>query len=95
MVNNLAAKSYLATTVYLRNLGFYCELKTSPKAFRIVRIVKTKAFRDGFTDFVRRMEGKGRRHLTPGSTIMAQVVRHHPKTLRIVLLKVVRKMKIN
>ena len=31
--DNLAAKSYLTATVYLRNLGFYCEVNgTSPKA---------------------------------------------------------------
>ena len=36
--------------VYLRTLGLYCELnETDPKA--ILKVAKTKAFRDGFTDF--------------------------------------------
>ncbi len=57
--DNLAAKSYLTATVYLRNLGFYCELnRTDPKA--LLKVAKTKAFRDGFTDFVRRLESEGK-----------------------------------
>ncbi|MEM2123399.1 MAG: site-specific integrase [Candidatus Bathyarchaeia archaeon] len=56
---NLAARSYVTATVYLRTLGFYCELnKTDPKA--LLEIAKTKAFRDGFSDFVRRLEREGK-----------------------------------
>jgi len=57
--DNLAAKSIVTATVYLRTLGFYCELnKTDPKA--IIKAAKTKAFRDDFTDFIRRMEKEGK-----------------------------------
>jgi len=57
--DNLAAKSLLTATVYLRNLGLYCELnKTDPKS--ILKVAGTKAFRDDFTDFVRRLEREGR-----------------------------------
>jgi len=57
--DNLAAKSYLTATVYLRNLGFYCEVNgTSPKS--LLKVAGTKAFRDGFTDFVRRLEREGK-----------------------------------
>jgi hypothetical protein len=41
--DNLAAKSLLTATVYLRNLGLYCELnKTDPKS--ILKVAGTKAF---------------------------------------------------
>jgi hypothetical protein len=57
--DNLAAKSVVTATVYLRTLGFYCELnKTDPKA--ILKAARTKAFRDDFTDFIRRMEKEGK-----------------------------------
>jgi integrase len=57
--DNLKAKSIVTATVYLRTLGLYCELnKTDPKA--ILKAAKTKAFRDGFTDFIRRMEEEGK-----------------------------------
>jgi len=57
--DNLAAKSIVTATVYLRTLGFYCELNgTDPKA--ILKVAKTKAFRDDFTDFIRRMEREGK-----------------------------------
>jgi hypothetical protein len=57
--DNLAAKSLLTATVYLRNLGLYCDLnKTDPKS--ILKVARTKAFRDGFTDFVRRLEQEGK-----------------------------------
>ena len=56
---NLAAKSIITATVYLRTLGLYCELNnTDPKA--IVRVAGTKAFRDGFMDFVRSLERQGK-----------------------------------
>ena len=61
--DNLKAKSIVTATVYLRTLGLYCELnKTDPKA--ILKVAKTKAFRDGFTDFIRRMEEEVRQALT-------------------------------
>jgi len=57
--DNLAAKSLLMATVYLRNLGLYCDLnKTDPKS--ILKVARIKTFRDGFTDFVRRLEGEGK-----------------------------------
>ncbi|MEM2675683.1 MAG: site-specific integrase [Candidatus Bathyarchaeia archaeon] len=56
---NLAAKSIVTATVYLRTLGFYCDLnKTDPKA--ILKVARTKAFRDDFTDFIRRLEREGK-----------------------------------
>jgi hypothetical protein len=57
--DNLAAKSIVTATVYLRTLGLYCELnRTDPKA--IIKAARTKAFRDDFTDFIRRMEREGK-----------------------------------
>ena len=57
---NLAAKSYLTATIYLRGLEFYCEVNgTSPKS--LLKVAETKAFRDGFTDFVRRPEKANKR----------------------------------
>jgi len=56
---NLAARSKVTAMVYLRTLGLYCEMnKTSPKA--ILKIAKTKKFRDGFIDFVRSLERQGK-----------------------------------
>jgi site-specific recombinase XerC len=56
---NLRAKSELTATVYLRGLGFYCALnRTTPR--EILKAGKSKAFRDGFTDFVRRLEREGK-----------------------------------
>jgi site-specific recombinase XerC len=56
---NLAAKSAVTAGVYLRTLGFYCEVNgTDPKA--LLEVAGTKAFRDGFMDFVRRLEREGR-----------------------------------
>lgn len=56
---NLEAKSVITATVYLRTLGLYCELmKTSPK--EILAGAPSKRFRDGFTDFIRRMEKEGK-----------------------------------
>lgn len=57
--DNLAAKSIITATVYLRTLGLYCELnQTDPKA--LLRIAKSKEFRDSFMDFVRRLEREGK-----------------------------------
>jgi len=57
--DNLAAKSYVTATVYLRALGLYCELnKTDPKS--VLKAAGTKEFRDSFSDFVRRLEGEGK-----------------------------------
>ena len=56
---NLEAKSVITATVYLRTLGLYCDLlKTTPKA--ILKEAPSKRFRDGFTDFIRRMERDGK-----------------------------------
>jgi len=57
--DNLNAKSVLTATVYLRALGFYCKLnKTDPKS--VLKVAKTKTFRDGFMDFVRKLEKEGK-----------------------------------
>jgi len=56
---NLRAKSALTATVYLRGLGYFCELnQTNPK--EIITAAGSKAFRDRFTDFVRRLEREGK-----------------------------------
>jgi len=56
---NLAVRSILTATVYLRTLGSYCELnRTDPKA--ILKAANTKAFRDNFSDFVRKLERSGK-----------------------------------
>jgi len=56
---NLGAKSVVTATVWLRGLGLYCQLnETTPK--EILKAAKSKAFRDGFTDFVRRLEKEGK-----------------------------------
>lgn len=56
---NLRAKSDLTATVYLRGLGLFCDLKrVTPK--EMLKAAGTKAFRDGFTDFVRRLEKEGK-----------------------------------
>jgi len=56
---NLEAKSIITATVYFRTLGLYCDLlKTTPKA--ILKEAPSKKFRDGFTDFIRKMEKDGR-----------------------------------
>ncbi|MDG7016470.1 MAG: site-specific integrase, partial [Nitrososphaerota archaeon] len=57
--DNLAASSPITAEVYLRTLGLYCDLaSTTPK--QILKDGPTKRFRDGFTDFVRQMERKGK-----------------------------------
>ena len=57
--DNLEAKSVITSTVYLRTLGLYCDLaKTNPK--KILSEASSKRFRDGFTDFIRRMEKEGK-----------------------------------
>jgi hypothetical protein len=57
--DNLAANSVITAEVYLRTLGLYCDLvKTTPK--QVLKDAPTKKFRDGFTDFVREMERKGK-----------------------------------
>jgi len=57
--DNLAAKSIITASVYLRTLGLYCELnKTNPKD--IVKLAETKVFRDNFMDFVRKLEREGK-----------------------------------
>ena len=56
---NLQARSVITATVYLRSLGLYCVLnRTTPK--EILRAASSKGFRDGFTDFVRRLERDGK-----------------------------------
>ena len=56
---NLEAKSIITATVYLRTMGLYCNLeRTTPK--RILAEARSKAFRDRFTDFIRRMERDGK-----------------------------------
>ena len=57
--DNLAASSTVTSMAYLRTMGLYCELsKTSPKS--ILKAAGTKAFRDAFIDFIRRLEKEGK-----------------------------------
>jgi hypothetical protein len=57
--DNLAAKSVVTATVSLRTLGLYCEMnKTDPKS--ILKVAKTKSFRNKFHDFVRKLEREGK-----------------------------------
>jgi site-specific recombinase XerC len=56
---NLAAKSRVTASVYLRTLGLYCELnKTDPNS--ILKVARRKSFRDSFIDFVRKLEKQGK-----------------------------------
>ena len=56
---NLKAKSVLTATVYLRNLGHYCELNgTTPE--QMLLEARKKDFQNRFMDFVRRLEKEGK-----------------------------------
>ncbi|MEM0133947.1 MAG: hypothetical protein QXU18_01790 [Thermoplasmatales archaeon] len=57
--NNLRAKSYLTATVYLRGLGYYCEL-TGSSADSILEDARSGKLRTDFMDFVRKMENEGK-----------------------------------
>ncbi|HEV2226415.1 MAG TPA: hypothetical protein VGR56_06375 [Nitrososphaerales archaeon] len=57
--DNLAAGSEITAGVYLRGLGLFCEhAKTTPQ--RILKEADSKGFRDGFIDFIRRLESEGK-----------------------------------
>jgi integrase len=57
--DNLSANSLITAEVYLRTMGLYCNLlETTPK--KILKDAPSKRFRDGFTDFVRKMEREGK-----------------------------------
>ena len=57
--DNLEAGSMITAEVYLRGLGLYCTLTgTTPK--KILADAPSKAFRDGFVDFVRKLESQGK-----------------------------------
>lgn len=57
--DNLKVKSQITAGVYLRTLGLYCELNdTTPE--RIVEESTKRKFDDDFTDFVRRLEERGK-----------------------------------
>ena len=56
---NLKAKSYLTATVYLRGLGYYCEL-TGATPDTIIQDPKSGKLRNDFMDFVRKMESEGK-----------------------------------
>ena len=56
---NLRAKSYLTATVYLRGLGYYCEL-TGSTPYTILEDAKSGKLRNDFMDFVRKMEKEGK-----------------------------------
>ncbi len=56
---NLKAKSYLTATVYLRGLGYYCEL-TGATPDTIIDDAKSGKLRNNFMDFVRKMEKEGK-----------------------------------
>ncbi|MEM2904802.1 MAG: site-specific integrase [Candidatus Bathyarchaeia archaeon] len=58
---NLAAKSLVTAGVYLRGLGLYCEKNdTTPREILEKARRDGKAFRDGFSDFVRALEREGK-----------------------------------
>ena len=57
--DNLRAKSYLTATVYLRGLGYYCEL-TGSSPYSIINDAKSGKLRNDFMDFVRKMEREGK-----------------------------------
>ncbi len=57
--DNLRAKSYLTATVYLRGLGYYCELMNSTPRSIIEDTISGK-LRNDFMDFVRKMEREGK-----------------------------------
>ena len=57
--DNLRAKSYLTATVYLRGLGYYCEL-TGSSPDSILDDARTGKLRTDFMDFVRKMEREGK-----------------------------------
>ncbi len=57
--DNLMAKSYLTATVYLRGLGYYCEL-TGATPDTIIQDAKSGKLRNDFMDFVRKMEKDGK-----------------------------------
>ena len=55
---NLKAKSALTASVYLRGLGYYCELeKTKPN--EIIQNIAKPDFKYAFMDFIRQMEKNG------------------------------------
>jgi len=57
--DNLEAGSLITAEVYLRGLGLYCTLTgTTPR--KILTEAGSKEFRDGFVDFVRRLESQGK-----------------------------------
>ncbi|MDA8056076.1 MAG: hypothetical protein M0Z77_10600 [Thermoplasmatales archaeon] len=57
--DNLKAKSILTATVYLRTLGYYCEL-TGETPQKIISDARGRPaeFRDRFSDFIRDLEKK-------------------------------------
>ena len=56
---NLKARSVLTATVYLRTLGYYCELEgTMPDS--LIDEMKDIKFQDTFMDFVRKLEKRGK-----------------------------------
>lgn len=57
--DNLRAKSYLTATVYMRGLGYYCEL-TGSSPDSIIKDAKSGKLRKDFMDFVRKMEKEGK-----------------------------------
>ena len=55
--DNLAARSVITAGVYKRTMGLYCELEdTTPE--KILAEAQSKSFRDGFTDFIRKLESE-------------------------------------
>jgi site-specific recombinase XerD len=59
--DNLKAKSILTATVYLRTLGYFCEL-TGGTPQEIIQDAKERPieFRNNFSDFIRDLEQKGK-----------------------------------
>lgn len=57
--DNTKANSVLTAEVWLRTLGYYCELqRTTPE--KLLEDMEKKNFRDTFSDFVRQLEKEGK-----------------------------------
>jgi len=80
----LVAGSSITAEVYLRGLGRYCELeKSTPK--KILLEAETKAFRDSFTDFVRKLESQGKAgsYITRYKKVLASWLTYNDKQVNL------------
>jgi hypothetical protein len=70
--DDLAARSIVTATVYLRTLGLYCQLNGMDLNV-IVRSAKNKTFRIGFTDFIRSMDVKVAKERQAGRELRSEL----------------------